>query len=302
MVHIKMMGVSFLTKKVNWKILDIFLNNPSNKYSFSDLVALSKSGPTNVKKAINDLNNNYFFTIKKEGNRILYQINLDNNSVKHLFQFYAWNKLNKFSENVRNGIKILVQKLIQEEIFSIYLFGSSIYKTNPKDLDLAVIYNKKKEKLNDIWLEIIKDFQENIELHPFQKEEFIKSFIDGDYKITSTLNNCLILYDKDFIFDYLSKIPLPTKKILLREINILEEKLEKCFKLYKTRKEDCEELLENNFTNFLRLFISHKKEIPDSKHSLNLHAKKLGLNTKKRNLWEKLEWMEKTIKKIKTTI
>ena len=145
-----------------------------------------------------------------------------------------------------------MEKFIQKGAVSVYLFGSAAYKANPNDFDLAVIYNKGKDGLNKEWLETIKDFEENIEIHFFQKEEDIG------------------------------------------------QKLEKCFKLYRERKEDCEELINSIFNNFLRIYISYAGEIPGSKHSLAKQAKKAGLDIKKMGLWERLEWMEKTIKKIKT--
>jgi len=293
---------NFLSKKVNWKVLKVFMDNPSQAYSFSDLVALTKSGPTNVKKAVNELKNNNFFISKTEGNKILYKINLNDYSVKYLFLFYAWNRINKFPKKVREGLRNLVNDLIPKKINTIYLFGSSINKTNPNDFDLAVIYNKRKEELNKIWIENIKDFEENIEVHFFQKEEFIKFFKEGNYRITSTLMPCLVLYDENFIFNYLGNILLPNKTILLREIKNLEEKLNKCFSLYKDRKEDCRELMDSSFNDFLRIYIAYQKEIPSSKHVLKKQARKLGLDIKKRNLWEKLEWMEKIIKKMKISI
>lgn len=292
----------FLNKKVNWKILVLFINNPSKLYSFSDLVCLTKSGPTNVKNAINELKDRNFFISKKRGNKILYQINLDNYSVRSLFLTYAWDKVNNFPEKVKKCLKILLEKFIPKEVISIYLFGSSVYKTKPNDFDLAVIYNQEKKELNKIWLETIKDFEENIEIHFFQKEEFIKFYREGNYKITSMLEPCLILYDQNFIFNYLKNIPLPTKKFLLNQIKDLEKKLEKGFKLYRKRKKDCEELINNIFNDFLRVYISYKQKIPGSKHILDKQARKLGLDIKRRDLWERLEWMEKIVRKIKTSI
>lgn len=292
----------FLNKKVNWKILVLFINNPSKLYSFSDLVCLTKSGPTNVKRAINELKDRNFFISKKRGNKILYQINLDNYSVRSLFLTYAWDKVNNFPEKVKKCLKILLEKFIPKEVISIYLFGSSVYKTKPNDFDLAVIYNQEKKELNKIWLETIKDFEENIEIHFFQKEEFIKFYREGNYRITSMLELCLVLYDQNFIFNYLKNIPLPTKKFLLNQIKDLEKKLEKGFKLYRKRKKDCEELINNIFNDFLRVYISYKQKIPGSKHVLDKQAKKLGLDIKRRDLWERLEWMEKIVRKIKTSI
>lgn len=292
----------FLNKKVNWKILVLFINNPSKLYSFSDLVCLTKSGPTNVKKAINELKDRNFFISKKRGNKILYQINLDNYSVRSLFLTYAWDKVNNFPEKVKKCLKILLEKFIPKEVISIYLFGSSVYKTKPNDFDLAVIYNQEKKELNKIWLETIKDFEENIEIHFFQKEEFIKFYREGNYRITSMLEPCLVLYDQNFIFNYLKNIPLPTKKFLLNQIKDLEKKLEKGFKLYRKRKKDCEELINNIFNDFLRVYISYKQKIPGSKHVLDKQAKKLGLDIKRRDLWERLEWMEKIVRKIKISI
>lgn len=292
-----------LNKKVSWKILLIFMDNPSKQYSFSDLVSLTKSGPTNVKKVIDEFKNNNFFISKKEGNKILYQINLDNYSVRYLFLVYGWDKVNEFPEKVKKGLKTLVDDLTSKEITSVYLFGSSIYKTKPNDFDLAVIYNKEKKELDKIWLGVIKDFEENIEVHFFQKKEFIEFFKERNYRITSTLIPCLILYDQNFIFNYLKRIPLPSKEFLLKEVKNLEKKLDKCFKLYREKKiSDCEEILELIFNEFLRIYVGYKKEIPNSKHILVRQAKRLGLDLRKRDLWERLEWMEKITRKIKISI
>jgi len=293
---------NILNKKVSWKILIIFLNNPDRQYSFSDLVNLTKSGPTNVKKTINEFKDKNLFTSKKRGNKILYQINLDNYLARSLFLAYAWDKVNKFPEKAAKCLKTISEKFIPKEVISIYLFGSSIYKTKPNDFDLAVVYHKNIKELDQIWLETIKDFEENIEIHFFQKEEFLKSFKEGNYRITSTLKPCLILSDQNFLFNHLGTIPLPSRKFLLNQIKNLEQKLSKCFQLYREKRKDCEELVNNIFNDFLRIYIGHKKEIPGSKHLLIKQAKKLGLNLKKRDLWEKLEWMEKVIKKIKITI
>ena len=291
-----------LNKKVSWKIINIFLSDPSIELSFSDLVKITSSSPTNVKKVIDEFNENRLFISKKIGNKILYKLDLSNYLVRSLYLVYSWDKINKFPKNVSKALKIFIEKIMEKEICSVYLFGSSVYKDNPNDYDLAVIYNKMNQDLENIWLELIKDFEVNIEVHFNSNKEFIKYYKEGNYKMTSTIKPCLVLYDNNFLFNYLSNIPLPSKEFILREIKKIESKLEKSYKIYKTNKKTSEDLINSIYNDFLRLYIASQKQIPGSKHILVKQAKKLGLDCIKRNLWEQLEWMQQKIKKIKTSI
>lgn len=293
---------NILIKSVSRKIMVQFITNPGGQYSFSDLVSLTKSGPTNVKKAINEFKLKEIFTFKKEGAKIFYKINYNNYLVRSLFLFFAWDRTNRFSEKTRKCITVLLERFLSKNVVSVYLFGSAVYKAKPIDFDLAVVYDRHREHLEKIWLETLKDFRENIEVHFFPRKEFIPSFREGDYRITSTLRPCLVLYDQNFLFNYLKEIPLPSNNFLLGQIKSLELKLRKCFQLYKERKKDCEKLTENIFNEFLRVYISHKKEIPGSKHFLPKQARGLGLDIRKRDLWGTLEWMEATLRRVKTSI
>lgn len=294
-----------IKKKVWRNILYLFLDSLNNKYSFSDVVGLTKSSPTNVKNALNTLKNSDILLLEKLGNKTIYSLNTDNFYVRHLVITYAWARIYELPQNVQKCIKTLYNRFIKQRILSIYLFGSAVEIEKPRDVDLAVIYEDKKD-LEKIWLEIIKDFEENIECHFYSKEDFIDNFKQGNYSITSTLITCRVLYDNNFIFNFLKQIPAPTKDFLSAQIKKIQTKLEKCFELYRKKKHnECEAILTESLNDFLRIFISSKTKIPGPKHKLLKQAKNLGLNInkyQKSNLWGKLEWMEYQIKIIKRAI
>lgn len=289
-----------LFKTVSWKVLSLCLEHPSRKYSFSDFLKLTASGPTNVQKALKELD--HLFVCNKVGNKLNYQLNLKNHLVQSLFLTYAWMKIDLFPEPVKSCLNTLIDKLVPEQTVSIYLFGSSIYSKKPNDYDVAVIYQQNKAKLESIWQEIRTDFQENVEVHFMAKKEFSVLFQSGSYRLTSTLQPCLILYDQNFIFNYLGNILPPGKVFLQQQINEIETKLKKCFSLYRSDKEGCKELAESLRADFLRIYIGFKGEIPGSIHQLEKQAGKLGLKAEKNDLWSTLEWMEKKIREIKTAI
>ncbi|MAF36417.1 hypothetical protein CL622_04865 [archaeon] len=291
-----------LYKAVNNKILKIFIEDPSSRYSFSDLVRKTTSGPTNVKKAVDGFKEREILTSTKEGNRVIYRINLSNYVARSIFSLYAWDRVNIFPGKVSKGLQKLIGKLIVKGVYTVYLFGSATHKSNPNDIDIAVVHPNSREKLEKIWLETVHDFEEDIEVHFFREDDFIQLYKEGNFRITSTLKFCLILYDRNFIFDYIRTIPLPDKTFLLNEITKFEKKLRTCLLLYKENKSRSKELKEHIYEDFLRIYISSKKEIPGLKQKLVSNARSLGLAIRKRDLWRELEWMELVIKKIKINI
>jgi len=282
-------------KKVSWKIVSVCMQDPNRQFSFSDLLKITASGPTNVQKALQELKP--LFIDKKEGAKKLYQLNLNSHLVQSLFLTYAWEKVNHFPQTVISCIEALLRR--SPSALSIYLFGSSVYSMEPNDIDIAVVYEGSKVKLESAWEEVRSDFQENVEVHFISKKDFVRMFKEGNYRLTSTLKGCLVLQDRDFLFHYLGKIPLPEKQFLLAQVNQLQSSVKKCFTLYRDNKEKCEELQKTIWLDFLRVYIAVKGEIPGSKHQLEKESAKLGLNVKKRGLWESLEWMEKTLREIK---
>ncbi|MFH1275823.1 MAG: hypothetical protein ABIH82_01820 [Candidatus Woesearchaeota archaeon] len=271
------------------------MQDPSRQFSFSDLLKMTKSGPTNVQKSLKELKS--LFICKKDGTRTLYQLNSRNYLVKSLFITYAWEKVQFFPAKVVSCLGALVDN--SQYAVSIYLFGSAVYSKSPNDFDVAVIYDGNKTKLESIWKDIRTDFQENVEVHFFSKKDFIMMFNEGNYRLTSTLKGCLVLHDRNFIFQYLGKKSQSEPDFLLKEINTLQVKVKKCFTLYRDDKEKCLELQKNIWLDFLRVYIAAKGNIPGSRHQLEKQANKLGLSLMKRDLWESLEWMEKILREIK---
>jgi predicted transport protein len=282
-------------KKVSWKILSVCMQNPTREFSFSDFLKITRSGPTNVHQAVKDLRP--LFSYHKHGTRTLYKLDLDNYFVKSLFLTYSWEKVNFFPPKIVLCLKTLLDK--SQLADAIYVFGSAVYSKKPNDFDVAVIYDKNRPKFESIWKEIKSDFLENVDVHFISRKDFISMFKEGNYRITSTLQGCLVLHDRGFIFEYLGKLPKPEKDFLLEQINQLQNKLKKCFTLYHDSKKKCTELLNNMESDFLRVYIGFKGDIPGSKNQLQKQSSKLGLNLKKRDLWETLEWMEKILRKIK---
>ncbi|MEK6951097.1 MAG: hypothetical protein AABX13_05230 [Nanoarchaeota archaeon] len=288
--------------KVSWKIVTLFIDHPSSQLSFSDVVRLSSAGPTNAQKALATLQAEGLLNLHKERNRTLYQLELRNFLVHSLLILRGWQRVNQFPPHSRRGITTIIQKLAASGVTAIYLFGSALRSSRPQDIDLGIIYQHDQEKVKQIWLQTIRDFGENIEAHFFPEEEFIAAVGEGDYALTSTLWPCLVLYDRYFLYEYLGKILLPSKKVLLRRIQELEEKITLAYQLYRQKKQETADIVQAQFDNFLRLYIASQQQIPGPKHDLPSQAKGLGLQFKKRKLWDTLEWMSSTIRQIKTTI
>jgi hypothetical protein len=72
--------------------------------------------------------------------------------------------------------------------------------------------------------------------------------------------------------------------------------------LYRQKKRETADIVQAQFNDFLRLYIASQQQIPGPKHDLPTQAKGLGLQFKKRKLWDTLEWISSTIQQIKRTM
>lgn len=296
------MAPIFLGKRVHEKILTIFIVNAHKKYSFSDLVKLTGAGPTNVKRSLDELKNRGIFEQQQEGNKLFYRLNFRSHLVRSLFLLYSWNKVQDLSKNVGKALTSLVEHCLTQHVCSIYLFGSAVRSTEPHDIDVAIISNHRMDQLKKSWLQLMEDFEENIEVHFFPSQDFIRLWKEGDYTITSTLVSALVLYDRNFIFNYLGAIPAAGRKLLQSRISGIEQKLTRAFHLYREKKKESADIVEPLLQEILRLYIASQGEIPGSKHQLQEQAQRQGLVFKKKGLWETLEWMEQTLRSIKRNI
>jgi predicted nucleotidyltransferase len=168
--------VNMLTPK-QIKIFEVFLRKPYKQFTFKEIKEFSKENSnstiqTSIKRFLEEN------LIKKTNlaNIILYQVNLENDSV-----FSYFNILFKEDSKLQQPLTLILREL--SGIFaSIVIFGSYVTNSQTKnsDLDVAIFVNNKEDKKNCqlIMNTINLKSMIHIDYHIFTKEEMLQMLKD----------------------------------------------------------------------------------------------------------------------------
>lgn len=162
------------------KILSIFRENITKKFTFKEIKEKSRKNSNNIiQLAIKKFKKFNIIKSDKIGNITLYYLNLDNNltiSYLTLIEQIKINNEKKLPKNILNSIQKNILK--KTEFFIFLVFGSYVKgkATEKSDLDIAVLTQNKELKKEIIpYIETIKR-RELLHIHyeVFTRDEFLE--------------------------------------------------------------------------------------------------------------------------------
>ncbi|KHO48118.1 MAG: seg [archaeon GW2011_AR5] len=148
-----------------YRVLSVFLSNPSREFGWKELSEKLKLGPPSTKKYIDELKKEGIIEEKKFGARSLYRANRESRKFRLFMKFDMVLRLED------SGLLEFLDKFYGYP--AVLLFGSRATgeAVEGSDIDIAVITESKKDA--DI-SNFEKKFRQEIQLFRFSKEEFMK--------------------------------------------------------------------------------------------------------------------------------
>ena len=175
-------------KYVEWKILRLFLRNPTTPFYVKEVARKLKVSSSSVSNFLNRMQKDNIFKKEIAGNTHLYRLNNELGIVKKLKVFHTLVEIQDV-----NLVKLFKEK--DETIISIVLYGSHASGENDEksDFDLLMISNQKKDFI-DVLQEIEKKLGKEVTVERFSIADWneVKRKDETFYK--SILENHIILY------------------------------------------------------------------------------------------------------------
>jgi|GEM_PF-1788683 len=244
------------------KILRIFLENWFKELSIKELVKKSGLGRTWIYKNLNEF---IKCGLVKKKNK-LYSLDKNNLLVLNLKQTFDLEKLYTINNEILKEILSVFDyfKLqMGKSLLSFLIVGSTArLKRMPKsDVDFLIISTKKE-------FDIEPKIETNVIL--LQPNEFEKKYIDCDDFVLTSLAYGLILYDNNFIVNFLKKpLPFPTTEQIEIKKELIRKNTERIYKLIEINDlKNANNELKNFVTQSARIKIIENGEIPLSRSEL----------------------------------
>lgn len=226
-----------LLSKSEWKILNIFLENPWKKLYTREIIRLSCVGPNTAIKILKNLEKIGIFSSTKSGNLIQYNIN-NNEFVKRLLFLHHEKKIANLAEEFKIYINRIRDYSKKEKIISIVLFGSVAKENADKlsDIDILIIHENKFDK--DDQRNLFNKYPREVQIVDFERKEFASKYIEGNELIINIIKSGIIVYDREFYHNYLFKpVPKPSKKYIRGILQDVEKKLDEEWKIFRENRE-----------------------------------------------------------------
>lgn len=175
-------------KYIEWKIIRLFLGNPTTPFYVKEVARRLKVSPSSVSNFLNHMQYDGVFKKEIAGNAHFYRLNNELEIVKKLKVFYTLLKIQNL-----NLVDLFKEK--DETIISLVLYGSYSSGENDErsDFDLLVISNQKKD-----FIEVLQRIEKEI-----GKEAVVERFSIASWKeikrkdkafYKSVMENHIILY------------------------------------------------------------------------------------------------------------
>jgi predicted nucleotidyltransferase len=249
-----------IIEKANVKILRVFAENWFRALDIEEIAKLSNLGRTWTYKTLNNLKK---YTLIIERNK-RYLLNMENNLCMSLKQAFDIERVYMLDEKISTNILSLLNHIklkLGNDLSSILLIGSTArMKTwEESDIDFIVVAKGK--------LEIAKP---DINIILLSQEEFEKKYMECDEFVLTSLAYGLLLYDTNFIINFLRKpLPFPTSEKIEEKKEFVRKTLERTYTLLEINDmEQANKELKNILTLLARVEILGRKEIPKSRLEL----------------------------------
>lgn len=127
-------------KYIEWKIIKLFLRNPTTPFYVKEVARRLKVSPSSVSNFLNRMQYDGVFKKEIAGNTHLYRLNNELEIIKKLKIFHTMLEIQNL-----NLVNLFKEK--DETIISLALYGSYVSGENDEksDFDLLVISNQKKD-------------------------------------------------------------------------------------------------------------------------------------------------------------
>ena len=137
--------IQIYQKITQFKVLRLFLENPHTTYYLRETARILNMDPMTVKRSLDMLVKDKFLIKFEEKNRILYQANLENPSLRYLKISYNLSILEE-----KKLVDFILSKM--ESVTSIMLFGSFAKGENDEksDIDIVVISQSKDKPTSEV--------------------------------------------------------------------------------------------------------------------------------------------------------
>lgn len=168
------------TKDNKFKVLEIFLKNPTKEYHIREIARKTKLSPAGTMKILNKLEKQKL--LEKNKNRVTtnYKANIENEETKQIKKTY-----NIYSIHSSGLLKKLIKYYNTPEaiiLFGSYAKGEDLEKG---DIDIAIETDKKEQPDLEKYE---KTLERNIHIHTIKKIENIET------EFKNTLANGIVLY------------------------------------------------------------------------------------------------------------
>ncbi len=147
-----------LGSKSKISILRIFHGHPKKEFCLEDMRKILKRSTGTIHPPLSELSDSGILNARRIGRTTLYKLNED-----HPFVIAFRNIFRTENDFMRKAAKDFVKKMPKEGIISVILFGSVARDESVagSDVDLLVIYSKKRKNVEDSVSRIAEDYLKN---------------------------------------------------------------------------------------------------------------------------------------------
>ena len=173
-----------LINKGKEKIIECFYNNRNKEIYFNEIIRETKLTQNTTLKHLQSLKENNLIKVTKSKAHTFYKINPSNPQIYSLFSYFDYKKLNNLSSRRKRAIIEYLDKLPTKPLIML-VFGSTAKGTykNSSDIDIVLIYNKKKKVYKKLMDDIESLTGFNIQPFIIDYHYFIEQVLSGKDKV-----------------------------------------------------------------------------------------------------------------------
>jgi len=289
--------------KVATKVLLHIGGKPYKEFYLNEISKELKIGLGRTKTILEDLNKSKILVRRRSGNRLLYKLNENNELSIKIIELANLNAFMKLQETYRIAINRFLKEyenILGENLSSGVIFGS-VAKGKAKawsDIDILVIVGKKlskktKDKLHNIFSEIMEIFSKISQEQIYTQTEFMESYNIGDDFLINVMKDGIVIYDKNFFSKFLIKgIPTVTRKAIEKRLKIVKDWLDSAIEVYRKHPPSVASSLGLISIHLSRAILLLNDVLPSSKYEIPKQLENIGeikfskIYKKTREWWE----------------
>ena len=184
--------IQIYQKITQFKVLRLFIESPHTNYYLRETARILKMDPMTVKRSLDILVKDKLLIKFEEKNRILYQANMENTSLRYLKISYNLSLLKE-----KKLVDFIISKM--KSVTSIMLFGSFAKgeNDNNSDIDIVVISTSKDKPTS----EVSKLLNRDVNLLNFSASEWSKQSKTNRAFYLDVITDGIALYGTKLVID-----------------------------------------------------------------------------------------------------